>query len=195
MDQKTNKHLIFEGAEMVGKSFLISQIYEHLEKKDSSQSKILDGCHWFNCDVGVLGTENGDKLLKDYLHILKTLKNKNTIFEKFHLTHAVYQKIYQHQNTNFNKVDKKLKKENAKLILITVASEDVFRQRIPDRLKQFPYYQKILRKPSDYFDQQKEYISFFEQSSLKKIKVDFSEALNKEVQQKTINQILNFINE
>ena len=55
---KNPKHnIIFEGPELVGKSYLMSQIYDYLEPKYNSGGKIMDGCHWFNCDVGIFGTE------------------------------------------------------------------------------------------------------------------------------------------
>ena len=51
-------HLIFEGAELSGKSWLISQVYNYLEPKYNQSDFILDGCNWFNCDVGIYGTKD-----------------------------------------------------------------------------------------------------------------------------------------
>lgn len=69
------QHLIFEGVELAGKSFIMSQIYNFLEPTLSSKNKhILDGCHWFNCDVGVFGGPEGKSLIKNYLKIAQDLK-------------------------------------------------------------------------------------------------------------------------
>lgn len=44
-------HIIFEGAELVGKSYIMSRIYDFLEEKYNKNRNILDGCHWFNSDI------------------------------------------------------------------------------------------------------------------------------------------------
>ncbi|MFH1610325.1 MAG: hypothetical protein ABIA91_00355 [Patescibacteria group bacterium] len=85
-------HIVFEGTELVGKSFLISKIYNYLEKKYNTNPKVLNGCHWFNCDVGVFGTKEGKSVINKYIEILEILKNKNVIFEKLHVTDNVYNK-------------------------------------------------------------------------------------------------------
>ena len=85
-----NHQLIFEGAELVGKSFVMSQIYDYLEQKYNTQPKILDGCHWFNCDVGIFGTPYGKPVIDRYIQLLEVLADKNVLFEKFHLTDKVY---------------------------------------------------------------------------------------------------------
>ena len=38
-------HIIFEGAELAGKSWLMSQVYDQLEPKYNQQNHILDDCH------------------------------------------------------------------------------------------------------------------------------------------------------
>lgn len=76
-----NHHIIFEGAELAGKSWLMSQIYNYLEPKYNSGGYLLDGCHWFNCDVGVYGTKHGRPIIKSYLKIFKELKNSNLLIE------------------------------------------------------------------------------------------------------------------
>jgi len=188
---KNKKHnLIFEGAELVGKSFLISQIYNYLEKKYNSNSKILNGCHWFNCDVGILGTQDGKKIINQYIKILEILKNKNVIFEKFHIT----DKIYNNKKIDYSKEEKKLKKLNAKIILVTVKNKDVFKERITDRLKNTPHYKKILQKPSQYFKQQQKYIKEVKKSSLDSLVIDMSTPLDKIFVGKQVKKILDFIN-
>ena len=76
-------HLIFEGAELSGKSWLMSQIYDQLEPKYNKNGYLLDGCHWFNCDVGVYGLEYGKPIVKSYLKIFTELKNSNLLVENF----------------------------------------------------------------------------------------------------------------
>ena len=82
-------HLIFEGAELAGKSWLMSQIYNYLEPKYNQSGYLLDGCHWFNCDVGVYGTKHGRPIIEFYLKIFNELKNSNLLIEKFHLSQEI----------------------------------------------------------------------------------------------------------
>ena len=63
-------HLIFEGAELVGKSYLMNNIYNYIEKKYNNTKVILDGCHWFNTDVGVFGTQIGYDCILQYIQLL-----------------------------------------------------------------------------------------------------------------------------
>src|SRR5512145_322970 len=72
-------HLIFEGAELSGKSWLMSQIYDRLEPKYNRNKNILDGCHWFNCDVGVYGTEHGKPVIEHFCRIFAELQDKNLL--------------------------------------------------------------------------------------------------------------------
>ncbi len=194
---KNNKihHLIFEGAELVGKSFIISQIYDYLEKKYNSNSKILNGCHWFNVDVGILGTPDGKKIIKKYIEILEILKNKNTIFEKFHITDKIYNEIYNHKKINYSVEENILKKLNTKIILVTVKNENIFKERISDRLKNIPHYKRILQKPKYYFEQQKIYIKKMQKSKLDSLIIDMSTPLDKKFVKKQVSKILKFINE
>ena len=66
-------HLIFEGAELAGKSWIMSQVYNHLEPKYNSNQGLLDGCHWFNCDVGVFGSEHGRRVIGQYLGTVRPM--------------------------------------------------------------------------------------------------------------------------
>jgi len=69
-------HLIFEGAELTGKSFIISQVYDFIEKKYNTNRNILNGCHWFNLDIGIFGSKYASQYIKQYLAILSLLKRK-----------------------------------------------------------------------------------------------------------------------
>jgi len=159
--------IIFEGPELSGKSWLMSQVYDFLEPKYNSNNKILNGCHWFNCDVGVFGTEYGQKVLLQYLSLLKILASKNVILEKFHLTEAVYQKLYQRKNFNFKNIEEKLQSLEAKIILILLPENiKLIKARIQDRLNLYPHYQRILQKPEFYLQQQEYYLNFIKKSKL-----------------------------
>jgi hypothetical protein len=193
--QNQKHHLIFEGAELVGKSFLISQIYDYLEKKYNTNKTILNGCHWINADVGIFGTRYGKKVIKNYVCILKTLKNENVIFEKFYLSDLVYNKLYNNKNINYKYTERKLKKLNTKIILIVVKDKKVFSERINDRLKNTPHYERILQKAENYWEQQNEYIKLVKKSGLESLVIDFSTPLDQKFVKKQVNKILEFIGE
>ena len=106
------QHLIFEGAELSGKSWVMAQIYKRLEPAGATSSDVLNGCYWFNCDLGFFGTAPAGKILKNYLKIFKTLKDKNIILEKFQVSAAVYGDLYDSPLNHFKKIEKRLKKLN-----------------------------------------------------------------------------------
>lgn len=87
-------HIIFEGAELSGKSYLMSQVYNYLEPKYNNNGGVLDGCHWLNCDVGIYGTKHGKSVIKNYMGIAKELKDKNLLFEKFHVSDIIYNRLH-----------------------------------------------------------------------------------------------------
>jgi len=94
------KHIIFEGAELSGKSWVMSQIYEYLEIRSNTSKNILNGCHWFNCDNGLFGSNSGKVLIESYLDMFKKLKDKNLILEKFHISDLIYNRIYNKKEIN-----------------------------------------------------------------------------------------------
>ena len=71
--------IIFEGAELSGKSYLMSQVYNYLEPKYNTNNKILNGCHWFNCDVGLYGTKYGKIVVEKYIELIEYLEEANII--------------------------------------------------------------------------------------------------------------------
>lgn len=188
-------HLIFEGAELTGKSFLMSQIYDWLEKKHHTHPKILNGCHWFNCDVGVFGLKFGKEVIEQYVDILKILKDQNVLFEKFHLTDMVYHQLYSQQNINYQQVEKQLKKLNTKIVLLIVKDKSVFAARLADRLKIHPHYARILQTPEDYWQQQTLYLELIKKSQLEHLIVDFSGPLTDEFIRSAVNNILHWLGE
>jgi thymidylate kinase len=162
-----SRHLIFEGAELSGKSWLLAQVYDYLEPKYNRNKKVLDGCHWFNCDIGVYGTKHGKKVIENYLKIFTELKNKNLLVEKLHLSDIVYNRLHNSVEVNYRALEKKLKNLGFKIILITFPEdEDLLRRRIKDRLSLYPHYERILREPKWYIKQQQEYLREIKKSSL-----------------------------
>ena len=161
------QHLIFEGAELAGKSWLMSQIYDQLEPKYNQSGYLLDGCHWFNCDVGIYGTKHGKPIIESYLKIFSVLKNKNLLVEKFNLSDIVYNRLHRQKEINYKNINRQLKKLGFKIILITFpANKKIIRGRIADRLKLYPHYERILRKPEWYIKQQEEYLKEIKKTGL-----------------------------
>ncbi len=187
------KHkIIFEGPELAGKSYLMSQIYNYLEPKYNSGGRVLDGCHWFNCDVGVYGTKYGKIALEKYIELIEEMVDANIIMEKLHLTEAVYQRLYNDNDFDFSDIEKRLKKENAKIIL-TVYDEDIelIKKRLKDRLELYPHYKKIAQEPIKYLEQQKVYLELIKKSSLDYLMLNTSVLPDDNL----INKVLEFIKE
>lgn len=185
-------HLIFEGAELSGKSWLISQIYNYLEPKYGKSNYLLDGCHWFNCDVGVYGSEHGRPIIKSYLEMFEELKSRNLIVEKFHLSDIVYNRLHRKKEINYQKTDQQLKKLGFKIILITMpADKNIIQGRIADRLKLYPHYKRILREPEWYVEQQRQYLKEVKKTSLPYLIIE----TNKLPDKKLTNKILKWIKE
>ncbi|OIO07430.1 hypothetical protein CO115_02660 [Candidatus Falkowbacteria bacterium CG_4_9_14_3_um_filter_36_9] len=160
-------HLIFEGAELSGKSWLMSRIYDYLEPKYNQSDRILDGCHWFNCDVGVYGTKHGRPIIKNYLRIFKTLAKKNLLIEKLHLSDIVYNRLHNQKEINYSAIEKDLVKLNFKIILITFPEDKkILNKRIKDRLNLYPHYERILQSPDWYLNQQRQYLAEIKKTSI-----------------------------
>lgn len=172
-------HLIFEGPELVGKSYLMAQVYDYLEKKYNKNRVILDGCHWFNSDVGVFGTKHGKFLIQKYIEILKKLKDKNVLFEKFHISDIVYNRLHRKKEISYKKEEEKLYELNTKVIFLTVKpNKQLFKKRIKDRLNLYPHYERILQDPEWYLKQQQEYSKEMQKTLLPHIEIDMSKIPN-----------------
>ena len=166
MDKKPH-HLIFEGAELAGKSWIMSQIYDRLEPKYNKSGYLLDGCHWFNCDVGVYGTPHGRPVIEHYLGIFEELKDNNLLVEKFYLSDLVYNRLHRGETADYEAVIERLKALGFKIILITFPEDrELLAGRIQDRLSIYPHYERILRDPEWYLKQQREYIDVINKSGL-----------------------------
>lgn len=187
-------HLIFEGAELTGKSFIISQVYNFLEKKYSSTTYpyLLDGCFWINADIGIFGTPNGKKMINNYINQTKILNNYNIIFEKFHITDQVYSLLYRKKKINYKNIEKKLKKLNFKIIYLTILPDkQLIAKRLKERLKLYPHYNRIKQSAGQYIQQQKLYEKIIQKTTLPVLKIDSSILPN----EKIINQILKWLKE
>jgi thymidylate kinase len=185
-------HLIFEGAELSGKSWLMSQVYDFLEPKYNENKVILDGCHWFNCDVGVYGTAQGAKVIDHFLNIMNELVERNLILEKFHISDIVYNRLHRNTELDYSKVEKKLRKLDFKIVLcIFPEDEELLRNRIKDRLNIYPHYERILQEPKWYIDQQREYLKEIKKTGLPYLIVETTTLPDK----KLVKTILEWIGE
>ncbi len=177
---------------MSGKSWLMSQVYDYLEPRYNRNKVILDGCHWFNCDVGVYGTENGKAVVRDYLKILKTLEGSNLILEKFHLSDIIYNRLHWQVEVDFREEEEFLKSLNFKIILVLLPPDrNELERRIKDRLGLYPHYERILRDPEWYLAQQSEYLKEIGKTSLPHLIIE----TEKLPDQKLVEKILKWIGE
>ncbi len=183
-------HLIFEGAELSGKSWLMSEIYNRLEPKYNKSGYLLDGCHWFNCDVGVYGSKYGKSIVKSYLKIFTELKNSNLLVEKFYLSDIVYNRLHRRQEINYKDTEKYLKKLGFKIILITLPPDKkIIQERINDRLELYPHYKRILRRPSWYIKQQEEYLKEIKKTCLPYLIIETKKLPNNNLTDKILKWI------
>jgi len=137
----------------------MSEIYNALELKYNKSRILLDGCHWFNCDLGIFGGPYGKSFIEKYLSIFKLLDNENILVEKFHLADIVNSRLHFKKNINYSAVEKKLKEFNFKIILVLLPEkENLIKKRINDRLNLYPHYKRILHSPGWYLEQQNQYL-------------------------------------
>ena len=177
---------------MAGKSWLMSQIYDYLEPKYNQNKVTLDGCHWFNCDVGVYGTDRGKPVIKNYLKIFWQLRDKNLLVEKLQLSDVVYNRLHRNIEVNYLTLEKKLAQMDFKIILITFPNDKkVLEKRIKDRLAIYPHYERILRSPDWYIRQQQTYLQEIKKSRLKYMILE----TNRLPDEMLVKKILEFIKE
>ena len=185
-------HLIFEGAELSGKSWLMSQVYNHLEPKYNQNKNILDGCHWFNCDVGVFGLPEGQKVIEGYISIFQALSQKNIIVEKFHLADKIYNKLYTSQDIDYQSIEETLLGLDFKIIFVTFPADIVkLQKRIKDRLNLYPHYSRILKKAEWYLQQQELYRQRLKKSQLPYLEIKTDELPD----EKLLGMVLEWIGE
>lgn len=182
-------HLIFEGAELTGKTYLIHEVWKKLEARYHSGKGTLDGCIWFNADVGLYGTRDGWPLVESYLKIAKMLSHRNIIFEKLHLTQYLYSS--DKDLSKFRAIDNQLVELNFKIVLtISPENEKVFSQRLIDRLHGDSPYKRIAHSPSWYLKKQQEYQKLLKESQLPHLTVE-----NQEFPNNNYQAVLNWLGE
>lgn len=191
-NKKAHK-LIFEGVELVGKSHIIQQIYDFLEKKYNTNRHILNGCHWFNSDIGIFGTKDSQLIIEKYLEMAEILKDSNIIFEKFHLSDAVYHSLEnKKRGFNYKSTEDRLLSLGAKIILCTVSKDPIiFEKRLKDRLTSHRHYERISRKPEEYVDIQNIYVEIAKMSRIPILQIDLTKIPNP----KATRDILEWISE
>ena len=189
---KGNHKLIFEGAELTGKSSIMSHVYNFLEKKYNTNSKILDGCHWFNCDVGIFGTKYGKDIIERYVEMAELMILRNIMFEKLHISDMVYHDLYKKQKLDYSAIEERLLNLNTKIIFCTIKDDPkLFEKRLGDRLNLYNHYGRIAQKPSDYVEQQEKFKEFISKTKLPVLNVDLTILPNKEA----VKEILTWIGE
>ncbi len=183
-------HLIFEGPELAGKSWIMSQIYNFLESKYHSSDIFLDGCHWFNCDLGIYGTDLGQKMVEDYLDIFIDLRGKNLLVEKFHISDIVYNAFYKNRDLDYNKIEDKLLDLGFKIVLVAFPEDEkVIAKRLKDRLNLYPHYSRIAKSTGEYIEQQRKYLEEATRTKLPYIIVETGNLPDEEPVQKILKWI------
>ncbi len=184
--------IIFEGPELAGKSWIMSQVYDYLEPKYNQNGLLLNGCHWFNSDVGVYGSEKGLPVINHYLSIFKELKDRNILVEKLHLSDIVYNRLHRKTEIDYFKQEQILNELDFKIILVTFPeNENLLKNRIKDRLNLYPHYERILQNPDWYIKQQREYQKELEKTIIPNLTIKTDELPDKSL----IDKILKWINE
>ena len=189
---KGNHKLIFEGAELTGKSSIMGSIYDFLEKKYNSNPKILDGCHWFNSDVGIFGTKYGKDIIEKYVEMAELMQERNIMFEKLHISDMVYHNLYKKQELDYSAIEERLLKLNTKIIFCSIEDDPkIFEKRLGDRLNLYNHYGRIAQQQYDYVEQQKKFREFIAKSKLPVLNVDLTTLPNERV----VKEILTWIGE
>lgn len=166
--------LIFEGAELVGKSTLTSAMYQKLVHAYTTSNEILDGCYYLYCDIGIFSTP----LARDYIYhmakIVELMKQRNVVLDKFHLADEVYQLEYRDNEVSHRWVEEEiLRPLDVRMILVTV-SEEHLEQRLQQRLQSDPHY-TLIQKPFDFYKRMQErYLQAIQHTTLEWLQVDGS---------------------
>jgi Thymidylate kinase len=166
--------LIFDGAELAGKSTLTAAMYQRIVHAYTSSDEILDGCYYLYCDIGIFSTP----LARDYIFhmakIVELMKQRNVVMDKFHLADEVYQQEYRGKTVSHRWVEEEiLQPLGTRLILVTV-SEEHLEQRLQQRLKSDPHY-ALIQKPFEFYRRMQErYLQAIQHTTLEWLQVDGS---------------------
>jgi thymidylate kinase len=164
--------LIFEGAELVGKSTLTAATYQRIVHAYTYSNEILDGCYYLYCDIGIFSTS----LAKDYLFhmakIAELMRYHNVVFDKFHLADEVYQQEYRGKKVSHRWVEEDILEPLGTRIVLVTVSEDQLEERLQQRLKSDPHY-ALIQKPFDFYKRMQErYLQAIQNTTLEWIQVD-----------------------
>lgn len=170
---KKPAHLIFEGAELTGKSATIYPVWNTLEQIGNSGSGVMDGCVWMNTDLGIFGTKDGWPLINGLKDVIKKLDHKNLIFEKFHFTQMIYTDFSDQKQ--FKHIEKFLLHYHFRVIITTVRPDPkIFEKRLAARIRGTPSYQRIAQPISWYIEKQEHYIRLSRETKLPCLIIDNS---------------------
>ncbi len=171
--------IIFEGVELAGKSWVMSQLYPILEQQNSTSSIFLNGCLWFNCDIGLLGDTNSQTFIDSQIKLAENIPDKTMLWEKFHISDAAYREFHGLEKISYNTIERQLLDLGAKIIFCRInPDEELFRQRLADRLRLYPHYQRIAKSPADYIRLQTVYEQLVAESKLPSLTLDTSQLPN-----------------
>ena len=187
---RTKPLLIFEGAELVGKSYLISQVYNVLEQQYNTSPHFLNGCHWFNADIGVYGGQYGRMCIEKYVEMAEAMPDACIIFEKLHITDTVYHTLYAGGKIQYTDIEARLAALGARIVFCAITpDEQLFAKRLADRLNLYPHYQRIAKTPVEYVAQQEAYKEALASSKLPVLTIDTTNIQNPQL----TDQILSWI--
>lgn len=166
-------HLIFEGADLAGKSWIMSRVYNYLEPRGKRSAHVLDGCRWFNCDNGVFGTAAAPAAIAGYLKIFAAVKGSNIIVEKFHWSDQAYDALFGGKVPDYRQTEKKLRDFDFRVVLVKLPADRAeINKRLADRLKLYPHYIRVARTAASYLKQQAELLKIAARSKLDHLAVD-----------------------
>jgi len=171
--------LIFEGVELAGKSWVLSQLYPLLEGLGSTSPIFLNGCIWFNCDIGLLGDTYGSALMQHQIKLAQTIPDRSMIWEKFHFSDQAYRLFHGLEKISYNGLEDQLMALEAKVIFCQIRPDvELFKQRLADRLRLYPHYQRIAKSPEEYLRLQETYQQILADSILPHLILDTSQLPN-----------------
>lgn len=180
--------ICIEGAELVGKSFITHEIYSALEPTQNSNTPfLLDGCHWFNCDIGIFGTHAGKPMIQHYIELLDHIP-AHVLFEKFHIADQVYAAEFNKKIPDYQDLEKTMLEKNMCIIFLEAdMSDTLLERRLQDRINLYPHYKA---RPYELYQKQHElYETFIQKTTLPYLRVDTSTLPN----QKIIDTILTWL--
>lgn len=171
--------IIFEGVELAGKSWVMSQLYPILETQGNTNPLFLNGCIWFNCDIGLLGDTYGQTFIEHQIKLAQAIPDRTMLWEKFHISDAAYRQFHGLEKISYNATEEQLLALGARIIFCRVNPDQaLFEQRLADRLRLYPHYQHIAKSPADYIRLQTVYEQVIVDSKIPSLTLDTSQLPN-----------------